>query len=61
MSRRALASEPAVPSRREFLGLAARMKLHVETTAYDLAHADQALRDLAADQVNGAAVLLARS
>ena len=32
--------------------------LRVETTAYHLAEADQALRDLATDQVSGAAVLL---
>ena len=42
----------------EFLAIAARMNLRVETTAYHLAEADQALRDLATDQVSGAAVLL---
>lgn len=41
----------------EFLRLAARLKIHVETTRYPLAEADRALADLAADRVNGAAVL----
>jgi alcohol dehydrogenase, propanol-preferring len=41
----------------EFLALAARHRLHVRTTAYPLAAADQALTDLAADRVTGAAVL----
>jgi alcohol dehydrogenase, propanol-preferring len=43
----------------EFLALAARLTLTVRTTPYPLAHADQALADLAAGRVTGAAVLLA--
>lgn len=43
---------------REFLDLAARHRLHVETTEYPLDEADRALRDLAEDRVNGAAVLI---
>lgn len=42
----------------EFLALAARLGLVVTTTTYPLSAADQALADLAADQVNGAAVLV---
>ncbi|MEU6641544.1 zinc-binding alcohol dehydrogenase family protein [Saccharomonospora sp. NPDC046836] len=42
---------------REFLGFAARHRLQVTTTAYPLDAADRALADLAADRVNGAAVL----
>jgi propanol-preferring alcohol dehydrogenase len=42
----------------EFLTLAARMGLSVHTTTYSLAHADQALDDLAAGRVTGAAVLV---
>lgn len=48
----------------EFLRLAERFargeppRLKVETTPYDLAEADRALADLAADKVNGAAVLV---
>lgn len=42
---------------RAFLDLAARIGLRVETTAYALGDADRALRDLAHDRVNGAAVL----
>jgi propanol-preferring alcohol dehydrogenase len=42
----------------EFLALAATIPLRVTTTTYDLDHADQALRDLAADRVHGAAVLV---
>jgi alcohol dehydrogenase, propanol-preferring len=41
----------------EFLRLAARLPLSVTTTPYDFADADRALADLAADKVNGAAVL----
>ena len=41
----------------EFLELAARIPVEVTTTRYDLSHADQALRDLAADRVTGAAVI----
>ncbi|MBK5289413.1 MAG: zinc-dependent alcohol dehydrogenase family protein [Acidimicrobiia bacterium] len=41
----------------EFLALAARIPLRVEATEYPLDAADQALRDLAADRVVGAAVL----
>ncbi|ROO86224.1 propanol-preferring alcohol dehydrogenase [Actinocorallia herbida] len=42
----------------EFLRLAARLPLRVETVTYPLAEADRALTDLAADRVNGAAVLV---
>jgi propanol-preferring alcohol dehydrogenase len=42
---------------REFLDLAARYGIAVRVTPYDLAHADVALADLAADRVEGAAVL----
>lgn len=42
----------------EFLRLADRLPLQVATTPYDLSDADRALADLAADRVNGAAVLL---
>lgn len=45
----------------EFLALAARLRLRVATTTYPLAAADEALRDLAADRVNGAAVLVTRA
>jgi len=41
----------------EFLGIAERMDLRVRTTPYPFDAADQALRDLAADRVDGAAVL----
>jgi propanol-preferring alcohol dehydrogenase len=41
----------------EFLAFAERHRLHVVTTPYDLAAADQALVDLDADRVRGAAVL----
>jgi propanol-preferring alcohol dehydrogenase len=41
-----------------FLRIAAEHRLHVETTPYPLDQADRALADLAADRVNGAAVLL---
>jgi len=41
----------------EFLVLAQRLGLQVTTTAVPFEHADQALRDLAAGQVRGAAVL----
>jgi propanol-preferring alcohol dehydrogenase len=41
----------------EFLALAARIGVRVETTAYDLASADAALRDLAHERFTGAAVL----
>jgi alcohol dehydrogenase, propanol-preferring len=43
---------------REFLDIAARHHLSVTTTPYPLAEADKALADLAADRVNGAAVLI---
>jgi alcohol dehydrogenase, propanol-preferring len=43
----------------EFLAIAARIPLHVTTTPYALEDAATALVDLAADQVDGAAVLLA--
>lgn len=42
---------------RDFLAAAARHRIHVTTTPYPFEAADQALRDLAADRVNGAAVL----
>ena len=42
----------------EFLTLAAHLDLVVETTPYPFDAADRALTDLAADRVNGAAVLL---
>jgi alcohol dehydrogenase, propanol-preferring len=42
----------------EFLGLAGRLGVHVTTTPYPLGAADQALADLAADRVTGAAVLV---
>ena len=43
---------------REFLAFAGEHRLHVTTTDYPLETADLALRDLAADRVNGAAVLV---
>jgi propanol-preferring alcohol dehydrogenase len=43
---------------REFLDIAARHHLSVTTTPYPLAQADRALADLAADRVDGAAILL---
>lgn len=43
---------------RDFLAVAARHHLRVTTTPYPLGAADQALADLAADRVNGAAVLV---
>jgi propanol-preferring alcohol dehydrogenase len=43
---------------RAFLEVAAEHRLHVETTPYPLDEADRALADLAADRVNGAAVLV---
>ena len=43
----------------ELLTLAVPMRLRISTQSYDLAAADDALRDLAADRVTGAAVLLA--
>jgi alcohol dehydrogenase, propanol-preferring len=46
---------------RSFLELAARISLRVETTRYALEQADMALADLAADRVNGAAVLMSDS
>ncbi len=42
-----------------FLRLAERLRLRVEVTHYPLDRADQALSDLAADRITGAAVLLA--
>ena len=41
----------------ELLAIAARARLHVVTTPYELERADQALADLAGDRVNGAAVI----
>ena len=41
-----------------FLRFAAKHRLHVTTTHYPLDQADVALTDLAADRVNGAAVLI---
>ncbi|KUL23501.1 zinc-binding alcohol dehydrogenase family protein [Actinoplanes awajinensis] len=43
---------------RDLLAVAARHRLHVRVTAYPMAQAADALADLAADRVNGAAVLL---
>ncbi|GLZ12911.1 alcohol dehydrogenase [Actinomadura sp. NBRC 104425] len=43
----------------EFLRLAGRLPLHVTCTPYELSDADRALADLAADRVQGAAVLVA--
>ncbi len=43
----------------EFLRLAEQLRLQVTITRYPLAEADRALADLAADRVNGAAVLIA--
>ncbi|WP_405475863.1 zinc-binding alcohol dehydrogenase family protein [Streptomyces sp. NBC_00009] len=42
---------------REFLAIAASQRLHATVVHYDFAHADQALDDLAADRINGVAVL----
>ncbi|MBD0293194.1 MAG: hypothetical protein ICV70_06425, partial [Jiangellaceae bacterium] len=42
---------------RAFLDVAADHRLHVTTTPYPFDTADEALADLAADRVNGAAVL----
>ncbi len=42
----------------ELLGLAAQIPIRPTTTTYPLARAGDALRDLAADRVNGAAVLV---
>jgi propanol-preferring alcohol dehydrogenase len=44
---------------RAFLAEAARIGLHVSATPYPMERADIALRDLAHDRVNGAAVLVA--
>ncbi|MFD4762596.1 zinc-binding alcohol dehydrogenase family protein [Streptomyces sp. NPDC058439] len=43
---------------REFLALAGRVGIRVTVSPYPLSRADQALADLAADRVNGAAVLV---
>jgi propanol-preferring alcohol dehydrogenase len=43
----------------EFLRLAERLKLRVSVTPYPLDAADEALADLAADRITGAAVLMA--
>ncbi|WP_406385103.1 zinc-binding alcohol dehydrogenase family protein [Streptomyces sp. NBC_01618] len=43
---------------REFLALAARVGIRVTVSPYPLSRADHALADLAADRVNGAAVLV---
>jgi propanol-preferring alcohol dehydrogenase len=43
----------------EFLRIAAQIPLHITTSPYARNNAPQALADLAADRVNGAAVLLA--
>jgi propanol-preferring alcohol dehydrogenase len=42
---------------RDFLAFAAANHLSVQTVPYPFEHADQALADLAADRVRGAAVL----
>ena len=44
----------------DFLAVAARIPVRVATTPYPLDRADEALRDLAEDRVNGAAVLRVR-
>lgn len=41
----------------DFIAVAARIGITVHTVAYPLAHADEALRDLAHDRITGAAVL----
>jgi propanol-preferring alcohol dehydrogenase len=46
---------------REFLDVAARIGLRIVTTPYPFTAADRALADLAADRVNGAAVIDLRS
>jgi alcohol dehydrogenase, propanol-preferring len=46
---------------RELLDFAGRHRLRVSVTEYPLDSADQALADLAADQVNGAAILRCRT
>lgn len=46
---------------RDFLAIAARIGMRPTTEPYPLSEADRALADLAADRVNGAAVLLAGS
>lgn len=43
---------------RDFLAFATQHRLHVQTVPYPLDRADRALADLAADRVDGAAVLL---
>ncbi|MEU3184008.1 zinc-binding alcohol dehydrogenase family protein [Streptomyces sp. NPDC006923] len=43
---------------RDFLALAERIGIQVTTSPYPLSRADEALADLAADRVNGAAVLV---
>jgi propanol-preferring alcohol dehydrogenase len=43
---------------RELLATAERIGMHVEAVPYPFEHADAALRDLAHDRVNGAAVLV---
>ena len=43
----------------EFLAEAARIGVRVSTVPYPMEHADEALRDLRDDRVNGAAVLVA--
>jgi propanol-preferring alcohol dehydrogenase len=59
---RALTSTTANTRRdgEELLALATKVPLRVETTAYPLERADEALRDLAHDRVTGAAVLRVR-
>jgi propanol-preferring alcohol dehydrogenase len=42
---------------KELLDIAARIPIRPTTVSYPLEQADQALKDLAADRVNGAAVL----
>ncbi|MEU4424778.1 hypothetical protein AB0F81_29510 [Actinoplanes sp. NPDC024001] len=43
---------------RKLLAFAAKHRLRVEAVAYPMTHASDALADLAADRVNGAAVLV---
>ena len=42
----------------EFLALAANTSIHTSTTTYPLARANEALADLRAGRLNGAAVLV---
>lgn len=50
-------ARPGPPDGEEFLAMAAQIPLLPTTTVYPLSAADEALADLAADRVTGAAVL----